>query len=270
MPVFPALSPYAVTVLTLDRVPDGEAFPVSATLFVTYRRCPQQALARLQGVYPAPSRATFRGALAHRVIARHIEDGPIDEDEFDLVCRRETGAGLNHQLASIGLKPSEFSTVVTEVGELYVRFRSMPLDGIAGHEVSFEDEVADGIVLRGRIDAVFDTGDGVRIVDWKTGADLGDEVTAQLGFYALAWEKRTGAPPATTEAMSLATGERVSTPVLRDDLERTEHQIAAMVTELRSAMARGGELARTGGPHCRWCPLLDDCGEGRSAIDLLG
>jgi hypothetical protein len=256
-------------VLTLDEVPEGDAFGVSATLFVTYLRCPQQALARLQGVYGRPSRASFKGALTHRIIARHIDRGAIDPAEFAMVCRQETGAKLNAQLADVGLRPSEFGAVVEEVSELYKRFAALSLDGLEASEMSFEDTVAEGVTLRGRIDAVFDGPEGTRIVDWKTGAHLGDDVAAQLGFYALAWSKRNGVPPAVTEAMSLATGEKLVHEPTVDDIAQLEHDVASMIGVLRVAMRDGRELDRTAGPHCRWCPLLDSCSEGAAAIEIL-
>ena len=68
-------------------------------------------------------------------------------------------------------------------------------------EVEFPfDMVVDGILLRGRCDAVFtDASDGVvDVVDWKTGAPpTGDEATAaavQLAVYRLAWHHVTGTP----------------------------------------------------------------------------
>ena len=68
-------------------------------------------------------------------------------------------------------------------------------------EVEFPfDMVVDGILLRGRCDAVFtDAPDGVvDVVDWKTGAPpTGDEATAaavQLAVYRLAWHHVTGTP----------------------------------------------------------------------------
>lgn len=262
---------YDLTMVTLSEVPEGEAFGVSATLFVTYRRCPQQALARLQGVYPAPSVASFKGALAHRLIARHLTEGPIDASDLPLVCRMETGANLNGQMAAIGLKPSEFGAVVSEVSDVYTRFRSHPLadEGPVEAEVSFADEVSDGITLKGRIDAVYGSGGGARIVDWKTGANLGDDVDTQLAFYALAWKYRTGSVPQATEAISLATGERLSVATSVASVEAVERDVAAMVTCLRSAMAADTELERVAGPYCRWCPLLDDCSEGAAAVTLL-
>lgn len=254
---------------TLDAVPTGDDIAVSATLFMTWRRCPQQALARLRGIYPPPSRAAFKGALVHRLISRHLEDGPIDRAEFEEVCRRETGANLNVQPGQAGLTPSGFRAVVAEAAELYERFTALPIDQVTATEVSFEVEAARGITLRGRIDAVFEGADGSRIVDWKTGRDLGEEVDAQLGFYALAWKLDRGDLPAGIDAVSISTGERRVADPSREAIDAVEEEVGTMVAELRQALAADRDIARTAGPHCRWCPILDGCAEGSSALELL-
>ena len=254
----------------LSDIPPGEPITISATLYLTYRRCPQQALARLRGAYPEPSRATFRGALAHRLFARHLNDGPIDEADLPLVCRKETGANLNAQLAAVGLKPSGFDAVVAEVSSLYARFARLPVDGFRSAEVAFDHEVSDDLALRGRIDAVFDAEGGDQIVDWKTGSDLGPEVDAQLGFYAVAWAREHGQPPAETVAFSVATGERRSHTPTQGDLDVVESEIADMVSHLRTALEADGDLDRTAGPHCRWCAVLSTCSEGSATLTLLG
>ncbi|MGI9585591.1 MAG: RecB family exonuclease [Acidimicrobiia bacterium] len=254
---------------TFADIPRGDDISVSATLFVTFIDCPQQALARLQGVYPQPTIAMFRGSLAHRIFARHLTDGPIADAELDAVCRSETGAHLNAQMSDVGLtKPSDFGVIVEQVREMYDRFRGIPTDGFDGAEVTIEHEVADDITLKGRVDAVFNDADGVRIVDWKTGSYLGS-TKVQLDFYALAWTFATGATPSRTEAVSLSTGEKLVYEPTEGDLVETEGRLAAMIQELRAAMVSGAELARTGGPHCAWCPLLDTCDEGQSAAAVV-
>jgi DNA helicase-2/ATP-dependent DNA helicase PcrA len=65
-------------------------------------------------------------------------------------------------------------------------------------EVDVETPVA-GLVLRGRIDAVFRRGDGgYEVVDWKTGSrPTGERARAaavQLAVYRLAWARLTGVP----------------------------------------------------------------------------
>jgi len=56
-------------------------------------------------------------------------------------------------------------------------------------EVPFESVVS-GVLIRGRIDAVYETQDGYEVVDWKTGSkQLGESAAIQLAMYRLAWSK---------------------------------------------------------------------------------
>ncbi len=71
-----------------------------------------------------------------------------------------------------------------------------PVDG--GVEVPFEMSI-EGVLIRGRIDAVFSRDDGGwDVIDWKTGhpptgADA-EAAAVQLAAYRLAWHRLTGAP----------------------------------------------------------------------------
>jgi DNA helicase-2/ATP-dependent DNA helicase PcrA len=59
-----------------------------------------------------------------------------------------------------------------------------------------------GRVVRGRIDAVYDLGDGRwEVVDWKTGNEAADPL--QLAIYRLAWAKLVGVEPAQVDAAFL-------------------------------------------------------------------
>lgn len=260
---------YDSIVLTFADIQSGEEIAVSATLFVTYRSCPQQALARLRGIYPQPTVAMFRGSLAHRIFAKHLEDGPISDTDFVAVCKSETGANLNAQMVDVGLNTMrEFTAVVEQVRELYDRFRELSTDGFDGAEVVIQEKVGAGVTLKGRVDAVFVDDDGVRIVDWKTGSYLGS-TKDQLDFYALGWSRSTGTRPNRTEAVSLTTGEKLLYEPTEGDIAETEHSVAQMVQALRSAITSGADLLRDGGPHCAWCPLLEDCAEGQAAASVV-
>lgn len=250
------------------RIAPGVEFPVSATLYVTYLKCPQQALARLQGVYPEPSMAAFRGSLAHRIFARHLVDGPIAAEDFTLVCRQEAGTHLGATMASLGMKPSEFRAMTAEVKELYGRFEQVPSEGFEGAEVQLESEPAVGITIRGRVDAVFADAEGKRIVDWKTGSFL-DDADPQLDFYAMAWQMANGSLPARMEALSLKTGEKHVSEPSEESIALTRESVAAMIEDLRGAIRDRSDLPRTAGPYCRWCPLVDGCGEGATALSIL-
>ena len=59
-------------------------------------------------------------------------------------------------------------------------------------EVPFETVLA-GVLIRGRIDAVYKTENGFEVVDWKTGSKkLGESAAIQLAMYRLAWAKIAG------------------------------------------------------------------------------
>jgi hypothetical protein len=255
-------------VFVLPDVTPGEALAVSATLYTTYLKCPEQALGRLRGHYPAESRASFRGGLAHRVFARHLEEGPIEAGRIEQVCREEIGKSLNPKIAALGMKPSELKGLIREVGELYQRFKRLSADGFQAAEVFLEVEPVTGVTLRGSIDAVFeDRENGPRLIDWKTGAIGAAE--DQLAFYALLWAMVHGELPAALEAVSIATGERFAAIPTREQAEVTARRVALLISTLRVAVAAGDDLERSGGAWCRYCPLLTDCDEGAAAAAVF-
>ena len=241
---------------------------MSATTYLSFRQCPAQAEARLQGVYQAESKASFSGALAHRLFARHLSRGPIDD--VGQAVREEIGAALNGKMAAIGIhRPSELTEMIRSMGALYDRFRHFPTDGFEAAEISMEAEPSDGVKLVGKIDAVFrEDLPGPILRDWKTGG-LGEPIE-QLLFYALVWALEKGEMVAAVEAVSLQTGERMrKTPSILE-LAGVASHLAELVTYVRTSWSSvtGSELApamRRGGPWCKYCPLLDSCPEGRSA-----
>src|SRR3990172_9494406 len=147
--------------------------------------------------------------------------------------------------------------ILEEVGDLYDRFKTLGTEGFEGAEVSLEATPVEGVLLRGSVDAVFQAGEaGVRLVDWKTG-NLGDP-GLQLSFYSLLWALDRGEIPGRVEAVPTRAG-----------IEETAAKAASMITALRESWRSGSDLERLGGPWCRWCPLLEECPEGRAATRLL-
>jgi len=245
----------------------GVDLTVSATLFMTYSRCPDQALGRVHGFYPEESRASFKGGLAHRVFARHLKSGPIDSGQLEQACREEIGVGLNPALGSLGLRPSELSAVIKEVGDLYQRFKVLSSEGFREAEVFLESRPAAGVTLRGSVDATFDSVGGLRLVDWKTGGLY--ETDEQLSFYALLWALVHRKLPARVEAVSIGSGESIVARPTKDSVRATATQVAEMVNELRSVLDLGdSELEKTAGPWCRYCALLSTCREGAAAVTV--
>lgn len=255
--------------LQLPTFDPGEDLAVSASSFVLWQQCPQEALERFGGVYGADSVPAFRGSLAHAVFAKHLVDGPIPTETFTQTCKQAIGgSNLNFKVKSLNLKPSQIRSVIEEVGGLYDRFKKMPPDDFEDAERLIKVHLGEGVTLSGRIDAVYRTDGGVRLVDWKTG-DIGD-VEIQLKFYAMLWALEQDELPSEIEAFSVRTGEHeLFTPtvgVLNELLDRVE----LMVSEVRQAWASGTELERRAGPWCQYCPLLASCAEGLTSQQYLG
>jgi len=261
---------YDGSVITFPEVPPGEPIVVSASAFMAFEHCPESANARFRGEYGPPSRPSFIGGLAHRIFARHLEHGPIEAGGFEQVCKEEIGGtpSLNLQMGELGVKPSQIAGLVAETRALYDRFVKFPTDGFLGAEVSLEAEPRPEVVLRGRVDAVFDDNGHARLVDWKTGR-IG-EVDDQLGFYALLWALDRGELPTGVEAVSVKTGERQRSVPTVEAMTALAERVATMVVTIRGGWEAGTELARVGGPWCRYCPLLEGCTEGRAATAVIG
>lgn len=239
---------------------------ISASLYTTYQRCPGHALGQMQGRYGPESRASFSGMLAHRIFARHLTTGPIAPDGFAAACRQEIGQALNGKLGALQMRPSELRGVIAEVGELYTRFQAVSAGGIRFVEAELEVTVSPDVRLRGRIDAVFADGGGVRLVDWKTGRL--DGAADQLDFYALLWALDRGELPTVVEAASVVSGEKYATTPDVRSVRSTSQRVVEMVAELRAGLG-GGAASRRGGPWCRFCPLRRECAEGVAALRVL-
>lgn len=255
--------------VSVPHVIPGDPIRVSATTYLAWKRCPDSANARLQGHYGPDSKPAFLGSLAHRIFSRHLTAGPIASEEFVQACREEIGGStLNNKLAGLELRPSALAGVIEEVRALYERFTKMPDEGFEGSEVDLSHETGDGIELVGTVDAVYreDLG-GHRLVDWKTG-ELG-EPEPQLLFYALLWTLARDDVPAYVEAVSVRTGERYRSVPSATDVEMVARDVAELATQMRRAWSEGSSLERNAGPWCRFCPILENCDEGKSAEALL-
>jgi len=255
--------------LSIPHVIPGDRIRLSASTYVAWKRCPDQANARLQGIYGPDSRPAFLGSLAHRVFSRHLSSGPITSDDFVQACREEIGGStLNNKLAGLEMKPSALAGVIEEVRGLYERFTKLPTEGFEGSEVDLSHETRDDVELVGTVDAVYreDLG-GHRLVDWKTG-ELG-EPEDQLMFYAMLWTLDHDDVPAFVEAVSVRTGERYRTVPSTRDVERVAAEVGELANEVRRGWAEDSHLPRNAGPWCRFCPILADCAEGQTAEAML-
>jgi DNA helicase-2/ATP-dependent DNA helicase PcrA len=119
---------------------------------------------------------SHRGTAFHLWIENHFNAKTLfDDEDFDL------------------LTPFEGDQKLEELKEIWLASSWAHLQPYAV-EVPFETVIA-GVLVRGRIDAVYKKDSGFEVVDWKTGSKmLGESSAVQLAVYRLAWAKLQGIP----------------------------------------------------------------------------
>jgi DNA helicase-2/ATP-dependent DNA helicase PcrA len=117
---------------------------------------------------------SHRGTAFHLWIENHFNAKTLfDDEDFDLLTALEENQKLE---------------------DLKAKWLASSWASLQPHavEVPFETVIA-GILVRGRIDAVYKTDAGFEVVDWKTGSKvLGESSAVQLAVYRLAWAKLQG------------------------------------------------------------------------------
>jgi len=119
---------------------------------------------------------SHRGTAFHVWIENHFNAKTLfDDEDFDLIT------------------PFEDDQKLEDLKSQWLASSWAPLIPYAV-EVPFETVIA-GILVRGRIDAVYKTDSGFEVVDWKTGSKvLGESSAVQLAVYRLAWAKLQAIP----------------------------------------------------------------------------
>ena len=156
---------------------------LSVSQVLTYARCPRDFYWTVVRPLPTEPRVAARlGTVVHRLLERRARGLP------DLVDVGDLGGESPAGFAEPGLV--ERATRNFEA----TRFARLP---VAEAEAGVALRCGQWII-RGRIDAIFRTPDGVELVDWKTGRSRPDPNPAgldQLGVYALALHRLGQLPP---------------------------------------------------------------------------
>jgi putative RecB family exonuclease len=107
----------------------------------------------------------------------------------------------------------------------------------------------------GIIDLVLLAGDGVTVVDFKTGEPKSLH-RQQLMWYAVLWWRRTGQAPVAIEMRYLSHAATFSVSV--DDLRSAEENLHARIDELTGLLEEPPATPRPG-DQCRYCDVRQFC-----------
>ena len=132
-------------------------------------------------------------------------------------------------------------------------------------EFAVEQKI-DDVVLRGRLDRMDDTDEGLVVIDYKTGkAPPAEQARGDEAFtmYAMLVASRFGRPPIRLEWRFVESGERVVTAREPEAFGRVRDDVLSEVALIRAETA----FDPSPGGWCRRCDFLDRCPEGQAAAE---
>ena len=145
---------------------------MSPSAIISLKKNPTEFAKAIRRPMPrARDQYSDRGTAFHLWVEKHLTNALLfDDEDFEL------------------LAPIESDLTLEELKEKWLNseFANRPVHAV---EVPFETMIA-GVLVRGRIDAIYKTESGFEVVDWKTGAkQLDSDSAIQLAIYRLAWAK---------------------------------------------------------------------------------
>ncbi|WP_226365103.1 PD-(D/E)XK nuclease family protein [Pseudonocardia sp. ICBG162] len=242
-----------------------------------FRRCPLLYRFRAVDRLPEPpSRAQVRGTLVHAVLEQLFARDPADRTPQaarellgpcwdDLAAAEPAAAAL-----FTGPEDPQLALWLDSASALLDRYFALEDPaGVTATAVEARIEAtlpgADGaapVPLRGILDRLDDGPDGLRVVDYKTGATPGEGyesgVLFQLKFYALAVLLTHGRVPDELRLLYLADGTALTYRPDAEELTRFGRLLEAVWTAIRLAAPTGDFRPRTG-PACRTCDHKAHC-----------
>jgi PD-(D/E)XK nuclease superfamily len=222
------------------------------------------------------STATARGSVAHKAIELGVswKGEPVPGDLVDEALARlgQDKTKLADWLRTCGdtTRAELRTSAVGHVNAFFECFPPLSAKWRPVLEGSLRVDLFGGrVVLSGRPDltlgAARGTTAGKVIVDFKTGR-FSPHHRDDLRFYALLDTIRLGTPPRLLATHYLDTArthpETVTVDLLHSALARTIDGVERMV----ALDAPDATVTKRTGPACRWCPVLEECQEGRTHL----
>ena len=114
-----------------------------------------------------------------------------------------------------------------------------------------------GDVFIGTIDRMDDLGDGIEIIDYKTGSpkkSLSKEEKLQIMIYALAAKRVFNLNPVKLTYYYIEDGSSLSFEVGKEDILKTEEDVKELIQKIKRS-----NFKPSGGWHCQYCDFRDIC-----------
>jgi RecB family exonuclease len=231
---------------------------LSATGVETYERCPLQfKIHRDWNLPEEPSAAMQYGAAMHTVLRLYYEAALAGQP----LSPRQVVEAFREEFAKAAIEDDYQRVLYERQGleqlEAFLAARDgEPQPEVLGTERTFTVEIG-GAQVRGRVDRLDRAGDGVTIVDYKTGRPKEQEDaddSLQLSIYALAAQRQWQLEPRRLVFYNLETNQAVETARSQKELEEAENLVRIAAENIAQ-----GRFEANPGWHCRWCSYRSLC-----------
>lgn len=233
---------------------------LSATGIETYERCPLQFKIKRDWNLPEePSAAMQYGGAMHTVLKLHYDAARAGQP----LTPQQVAEAFREEFAKAVIEDSYQRTLYERQGleqlQAFLAARAAePQPEVVDTERTFSVEIG-GATIRGRVDRLDRAGEGVAIVDYKTGRpkdqDDADE-SLQLSIYALAVQRQWKLEPRRLVFYNLETNQAVETERSQKELEKAEKLVRIAAENIAA-----GNFEAKPGWHCRWCSYRSLCPE---------
>ncbi len=212
---------------------------------------------------------TARGSVAHRAIELSIhwrgEAVPLELVDEAMARMVDETRGPGAWLAT--LREADRAQLRSEVGDLVTKFMECfpPLKPVwrpVSEGGVYHDLLGGALTLQGKPDLTLGQAPDKVIIDFKTGRPALAH-RDDLRFYALVETLARKVPPRLTGTLYLDAARVETEPVSSGGLWAAARRMVDAVTKIVEVERQGRAAARSAGPMCRWCPLMDECDEGR-------
>ena len=221
------------------------------------------------------SPAVAGGQVAHRAIQLMLNwrGDPVPADLVDEAITRlaDNDTTLGDWIA--GLSDADLSDLRGTAVDKLIKFQECfpPLDKRSSPttESSVRWPLDGPIVLSGKVDLTLGRPSGAEsrkvIIDHKTGW-VSPKHREDLRFYALVETLRTQVPPRKLASFYLDAGEPVVEDVTEGVLRTASRRLLDAINAEIELKFEGRDPVKRPGTSCRWCPLQNECAEGRAFL----
>lgn len=242
-----------------------EALPshFSFTQLRAFSVCPYQyRFAHLLKV-PTRGRASFSyGKTIHNVLERFLKENNKRKQTLNQLLKIYKGQWLDEWYESPRQKEEYYGVGERALKKFFADFKEnkpeiVIINGRPALEQNFNLKI-NGSTFIGKIDRIDKAGEGVELIDYKTGAfkqKLSSDDKQQLLIYQMACEEIFKLKPEKLTYYYLDEGEKVSFLGTEKDLAEQKQKMLEQIKAIENS-----HFGATPGWHCRYCDFKEICG----------